>query len=522
MALAFLRSALAGLAVALTLTSAPSAWVYAQTMPASPVMAAIEADTDATAGERDLLRSFYTARADAPAWTSSAGLNQDGVFALGVLRSAGDEGIDPGRYGIGELTKPVGTDEASVLARDLRLTTAFLRYASDMLNGRPDLRSIDRDIDLPRDNRDVAIGLANGLKTHQLYEFFRALAPAAPECAALKMALATYRKIDSEGGWGLIVTKQPFHAPTASPDILAALKIRLAFEDTSLDPTLPPSVEEMDAAVQRFQLRNDLDADGEVGSKTLELLNKPASERALQVAANMERLRWLPHRPERVRVVVNVPDARLVIVDGDREALSSAVIVGKPRTPTPIFRAEITQVVANPPWNVPAAIARNEILPRVARDPGYLARHNMVIIDGQVRQLPGGKNALGELKIDLDDRFSVYLHDTPSRNLFNRRQRFLSHGCVRVAQIYPLASYVLTGDTTAGMEQLLAAVATSGTMRLPIKSPIPVYLVYATVFPGPDGLQFRPDIYGRDRRLIAAMTAKGQFAAIDPSCLSRG
>lgn len=512
------RSALAGLALAVVLTQAPTAFVFAQTAPASPLMAAV--DTVASVSERDLVRRFYAARANALAWSTGSSLNQDSIFALTALRSAGDEGIDPARFDIDALTKPDSSGDA--VARDIRMTTALLRYASDMTNGRPDLRALDRDVDLPRDNRDLAFGLANGLRDHQLYEFFRSLEPATPEYAALKIALANYRKIDSQGGWGVITAKGPFHAPDAALDVLTALKLRLAYEDSALDPAQPPSADEMDAAVQRFQLRNGLDADGEVGSKTLALLNESASQRALTVAANMERLRWLPHRPERVRIVVNIPDARLAVVDGDKEVLSSAVIVGKPRTPTPIFRAQITQVIANPSWNVPAAIARGEILPRVARDPGYLARHNMIIVDGQVRQLPGAKNALGQLKVDLDDRFSVYLHDTPSRNLFDRRQRFLSHGCVRVAQIYPLASYALTGDTTAGMAQLVAAVATSGTLRLSVKDRIPVYLVYATVFPSADGLQFRSDVYGRDRRLIAAMTAGKQFAAADPSCPPRG
>lgn len=509
-----LRLAILGLATALVLILVPNA--YPQTpLTSSPIVTAIEARANTTSTQRDLMRGFYAARADTPAWTSGGGLTADGTFALGVLRSAGDEGIDPRRYGIDELSRPSAADEASRAAKDVSVTVALLRYASDMLNGRPDLRALERDVDLPQDNRDIATGLAKALADHQLYEFFRALEPSTLEYATLKTALAKYRKVDAAGGWGVIPAQKPFHATGASPELLESLKLRLSYEDDALDPARPPSADEVDAAIQRFQRRNGLDADGQVGAKTLELLNTPASERAMEIAANMERLRWLPHAPERQRVVVNVPDARLVIVDGDKEVLSSAVIVGKPSTPTPIFRAEITQVVANPPWNVPAPIARGEILPREARDPGYLARHNMVIVDGQVRQLPGARNALGELKIDLDDRFSVYLHDTPSRNLFDRRQRFLSHGCVRVAEIYPLASYALTGDTTSGIARLVEAVATSGTLHLPVKDHVPVYLVYATVFPSPDGLQFRTDIYGRDRRMIAAMTAHTQFAAAD-------
>jgi len=506
------RFAAMGFAVALLLAQASAVGALAQTPVASPMEKAIAAGAGTT------VTAFYAARSGKTAWTDERGLNVDGQFALGVLRASADEGIDPARYRVDELAAPVAGNEQALAARDVLMTSALLRYAADLLNGRPELRAIDRDVDLPRDNRDLASGLAKAVAGREVGGFFRGLIPESSDYAQLKAMLARYREIDAKGGWGVLPPSRPFHANAADAALLGALKLRLSFEDAALDPALPASADEVDAAIQRFQRRNDMDADGLVGAKTLEMLNVAASERALEVAANMERLRWLPHRLEAVRVVVNVPDARLTILEGDKAVLSSAVIVGKPRTPSPIFRAEVTQVIANPPWNVPAAIARGEILPRVARDPGYLARHNMIIVNGQVRQLPGAKNALGELKVDLNNRFSVYLHDTPSRGLFDRRRRFLSHGCVRVAQIFPLASYALTGDTTAGIAQLVAAVATTGTVHLPVKAPIPVYVIYATVFPSADGLQFRSDIYGRDRRLIAAMTAGRQFARAGENC----
>lgn len=495
-----------GLGIAVLLAAVFNGGAWAQPSSLSPIERAVGPNATSR------VAAFYALRNEQPAWTDEHGLNIDGAFALGVLRASANEGIDPVRYQVDELAAPLPKDPDARARRDVLMTTSLLRYSSDLLNGRPELRALDRDIDLPLDNRDLASALATAVSGKKVGAFFHGLVPEAGDYAGLKAALARYREIEAKGGWGVVPSSKPFHAADASDAALAALKLRLSYEDTALDPAQPPTADEVDAGIQRFQRRNDLDADGLVGSKTLEMLNKSASERMLEVAANMERLRWLPHRMEAVRVVVNVPDARLVIWDGDKEILSSAVIVGKPRTPTPIFRAEITQVIANPPWNVPDSIARGEILPRAARDPGYLPRHDMIIVDGKVRQLPGAQNALGALKVDLNDRFSVYLHDTPSRGLFDRRLRFLSHGCIRVAQIYPLASYALTGDTTAGIAQLVAAVATAGTMQLPVKARIPVYLTYATVFPSQDGLQFRTDIYGRDRRLIAAMMATTRFA----------
>ena len=454
-----------------------------------------------------MVRRFYAADTNAMAWFDDHGLRPDAALALRVLRSSTQDGMDPARYDVDRLAAPLAAGDPGLIAhRDLQFTAAVLRYASDMLNGRPDLRSIDHDIDLPQGGYDPASGLARALADHKLDSFFGSLAPKTSDYAALKTALAQYRDIDAKGGWMPFESAKPFRADDAGAGVLETLRTRLAFEDASLPTAGPVVAKDVDAAVRRFQMRNGLEGDGLVGPKTVELLNITAGERVRQIAANLERMRWLPHVLEPNRVVVNVPDARLSIIDHDRAVLSSPVIVGKPRTRTPIFRAEVTQVIANPPWNVPGPIARGEILPRIARDPGYLARHNMVMANGRIQQLPGDSNALGHLKVDLDDPFVVYLHDTPSRGLFNRTDRFLSHGCVRVQQIFPLASYALSGDTAAGIERLQAAVATHQTTHLPVNARTPVYMVYFTAFPSPSGLQFRSDIYGRDQRLIAAMS----------------
>ena len=216
---------------------------------------------------------------------------------------------------------------------------------------------------------------------------------------------------------------------------------------------------------------------------------------------------------------------------GDKLVLTSRVIVGRPGNPTPILRAEGAGVTLNPAWTVPQSIAIKEILPKLKHNHAYLASQDMVLLNGppgdphglhvnwraipagtfpyRIRQIPGPRNPLGQIKLELPNRFDVYLHDTPGKSAFARPVRALSHGCVRVEQILPLASYALNADLGA-TEQISQAIGTGETRYVPLHRKLPVYFLYWTAFPDAQGkIQFRPDIYGRDRRLIAAMHAGG-------------
>ncbi|MEI9991395.1 MAG: L,D-transpeptidase family protein [Rhizomicrobium sp.] len=484
----------------------------------SPIESALQSGSGVNPSQRDSLRKFYAARQNAPAWYDQGGLNADGRAALAVLSRAAEDGLDPARYELENLARPFATNDATALAyRDLTFTASLLRYASDMLDGQPAFKHLDSDVDLPASGYDIASGAAQAVATHKISEFLWGLEPQLPQYAPLKTALARYRTAAANGGWPAFAARKAFTAASATPQTLAELQARLGYEDVAVAGPIPASVEEMDAAIKRFQARNGLEAEGNVGAATIAQLNVTASGRAAQIAANMERLRWLPHRFEKAYVQVNVPDASLAVMENGAAILTSRVIVGRPHDRTPIFRAEITGIVANPPWIVPATIARHEIAPKAAADPDYLARNHIVLENGRYRQIPGDDNALGDIKLNVTDRFAVYLHDTPARSLFAKPNRFLSHGCIRVQQIKPLASYALNGDVTSGVDRLDAAIATTQTTPLPIKAPIPLYVVYLTAFPSPDGLQFRSDIYGRDKRLIAAMFGATSYSQAFPA-----
>lgn len=358
-----------------------------------------------------------------------------------------------------------GLDPERYQIRDLMeegaLSRALLSYMSDLAVGRADLRALDADMGLSARTFDAATVLADALRENRLAETLASLAPRHPAYIELRHALA----------------------------------------------------------------------------QTSDLQRKE------QITANMERWRWLPPVLEADRIVVNAAAAELELwLDGQR-VLSSRVVVGEPKTPTPILRAESAALTINPPWTVPHSIAVKEILPKLKRNSQYLRQQNMVLLDGpagdphglaidwraipagrfpyQIQQQPGPRNALGRIKLELPNRFDVYLHDTPAKSAFAAKNRALSHGCVRVEQIMPLATYALAQPQAAA--RIEALLRTTQTQRLSLRRTLPVYFLYWTASVDAEGgLKFTPDIYGRDSRLIAAMKQAPLRVAANIAACARG
>jgi murein L,D-transpeptidase YcbB/YkuD len=250
---------------------------------------------------------------------------------------------------------------------------------------------------------------------------------------------------------------------------------------------------------------------------------KTATSRTREIEVNLERERWLPRRLPADRVWVNVADERLVMYRDDRPVFSTRVIVGQDdrRNQSPELQATIDGIWFNPPWNIPQDIATDEILPKITHDPNYLARHNMVMLpDGGLQQPAGPNSGLGQLMFEMKNRFDVYLHDTPSKNLFSRDNRRISHGCIRVENPRELAALLMQRPIDAINQDI----ATGETNRRDLPKPVPVFVVYETAFADADGrLQFRADAYGRDveiwqylnpeRRAVAERGASGRRRA---------
>ncbi len=276
------------------------------------------------------------------------------------------------------------------------------------------------------------------------------------------------------------------------------------------------------AAVKRFQSWQGLGADGVIGKTTRDALNMTPQVRAGVLALNIQRLRLLPGKPD-TGIMVNIPDYSLVYWLNGNQALASRVIVGRPERKTPMMSSALNNVVLNPPWNVPPTLARNDILPKLRNDPGYLERHNYKVLRGwssnaeavnpwmvdwstitpsnlpfRFQQAPGPTNSLGRYKFNMPSSDAIYLHDTPNHNLFQRGARALSSGCVRVNKASDLANMLLQ-DAGWNDARISSTLKEGKTRYVNIRQSIPVNLYYLTAFVGEDGkTQYRTDIYNYD------------------------
>jgi murein L,D-transpeptidase YcbB/YkuD len=281
--------------------------------------------------------------------------------------------------------------------------------------------------------------------------------------------------------------------------------------DAAEGETLDPALEQ---ALRGFQARHGIVPDGAVGPKTLAAMNVPVKARIEQIALNLERWRSVPRDWGKNAILVNVPAATLEVVENGATVMTMKTVVGTPDNPTPVIQTGVAAIVVNPYWTIPNSIYMKEIRPKLKHDPLYLTKNQMVRSPEKgLQQLPGPKNPLGQIKFETPNRFDVYLHDTPSRTTFERFVRAQSHGCVRMEKARDLAAYILQAVNVSG-EDLDRAVASGETQRIELKHRWRVQLQYWTAFADADGtVEFRDDVYGRDKRLRAALTGQMPMVA---------
>lgn len=450
------------------------------------------------------LRRFYALHGFLPVWDSRPQVAQ--ALWHAVLQ-AGQQGLDPNLFHAAALANPAGL---SPIDRDLLLSDAFLAYADALACGAVPIEARSSNEALspaPVDTVavvDAAIGAADPAAA------IEALAPSTPEYAALRRAYQTYRAIAASGGW-------PRVDDDDSPAGVRRLQQRLAAEDY-----LPAGYASgrydtaTTAALRAFQRDHGLGVDGVLGPATISVLNVGADARAQQVAVNLERLRWLPRNLPPDRVWVNTASERLQYFRDNTPIFATRVVVGETDKQTPEFSSTIDSLLFNPPWHVPYSIAKSEILPKLASEPDYLAKHNMVMrSNGSIEQLPGREAALGQLKFEMNDAFDVYLHDTPQKSLFARGARLDSHGCIRVEQPRQLAA--LLADES--VDEIDRRIDLGHTNRRYLPAPVPTFIVYQTAYLGEDGrIAFRHDVYRRDDPIWRHLVPTGQvpLAGQDP------
>ncbi|MDB5446482.1 MAG: hypothetical protein JWQ97_1799 [Phenylobacterium sp.] len=320
-----------------------------------------------------------------------------------------------------------------------------------------------------------------------------------PAYQALQKAYVSYLKVEAAGGWPMVAAIRLQPALQGPP--VQALRQRLAFEDPQLAnaPTDAPVDGGLIAALERFQAAHGLAASGQLDAPTLGELNVPAVSRAAQIRANLERLRWLPREEPATRIEVNTAAATMdYYVDG-RLSTHMLAASGKPGDETPMLASKLDGVVLNPPWNVPQEIADKEILPK---GEAYLQAKGFAMQDGRLVQKPGPDAALGLVKFEFNNPYSVYLHDTPSKAAFAKTQRAVSHGCVRLAQAVDFAKLILSNEPGWPPERVDQVLAAGETVHIKLARATPVRLVYLTAIGQGDRIAFRPDIYGWDGMLL--------------------
>ncbi|HEV2845151.1 MAG TPA: L,D-transpeptidase family protein, partial [Thermoanaerobaculia bacterium] len=473
------------------------------------------------------MQTFYQKRNFQLAWSDNNGPSPRADELVRAIPSLAAEGLDVRRYQTGKLASLVEevrkiesfddpAAQRKLVELDAELTYTYLALSSHLGAGRlqPEKLRVEwytkpRNVDLDA-KLEQALAREGGLG-----EALRGLTPPHADYQRMRQALSDYKAIQIGGGWGAVPPGEDLKKGEDGPRV-AALRARLTASGdlpaavpaqgaNAAAPVQSVFDDAVAAAVSRFQGRHGLEVTGKVDEDTLAELNVPVQDRIRQLQVNMERWRWMPASLGERYIFVNVPEFRLDLVEGGKPVYTMRVVVGKDQSRTPAFSDKMTYLELNPAWNIPDTIAREEILPKLASDPGYLARNNMEVIpdtDGRLRQRPGPDNPLGKIKFMFPNEYDIYLHDTPADHLFSRTERDFSHGCIRLEKPIEFANILLQGDPEWTPEALQAAIDSGEQKTITLPKPLPVHILYWTSWVEPSGsVQFRKDIYGHDEQL---------------------
>lgn len=427
-------------------------------------------------------------------------------------------------------------DTAEALAdRDIILSDALTRLLYQLYFGKVDPHGLDGNWNFSRPvlKSDPATALAEAMSAGKIDELVERARLKHPFYLALKSTLQAYTQHAIDRVWVSVADGPPLKPGDKDPRV-GALRARLAitgeYQETQepADPALyDPALAEV---VKRFQAANSLEDDGVVGPATIKVLNATPEDRIQQLRINLERARWVLRDVGNELVLVNIAGFYLSLVLDGKPVWKTRVVVGKTYHKTPVFTETMKTIVFNPDWSLPRSIVRGEKFAKMSRNPGYVAANDYELRDGSgnrvnphainwasytantfpfsMVQKPGSKNALGIVKFLFPNKYSVYLHDTPSRQLFDKAGRTFSHGCIRVEDPLKLAQLILANRKGWDRAKIDALVATGKTHYVKVEPELPVLLLYWTVDPTFDGgAHFYPDIYSRDARLLKALDA---------------
>ena len=457
---------------------------------------------------RPVFDAYYAAHGYAPIWITDGKFNERAAAAIAYLGQVDADGLDPADYPVPSVSAST-TDPAALAEAEMRLSASVVTYAHHASVGRVHWSHVSSSILYEVKPPTPAAVLAAVADAKDVAATLAGYEPQAPNYIALKAKLADLRAGKTLAGKALI-PNGPAPNIGAQDDRVPALRGRLGLggDGTTYDKALAD-------AVKKYQQERELKVSGLLTQQTLDALNGRSPDRPIDtVLANLERWRWMPHDLGKDYVIVNLPDFTLRVFHDGRQIWMTRIVTGKPTMATPIMSAEMKYITVNPTWHVPPSIVMHEYLPALAADPTVLARMGLRMSynpNGSVHisQPPGDHNALGRIRFNFPNKFLVYQHDTPDKNLFALDRRAFSHGCMRVQDPVKYAEVLLSivrpgeGYTQDRIRKMIASM---GEQDIQFPHYLPVHLTYQTAFVDDAGsLEFRGDMYGRDQVLIALL-----------------
>ena len=474
--------------------------------------------------ERTAVEKFYTARDYAPLWTQAGTLTETGKGVIARLKDAGSEGLNASDYPVPDFAA-AGSPDALAEA-DLKLTASMLDYARQAQSGRMHWSQVSADIQYPDHPTDPTEVLTNITTAKDASAALDSYNPPQKLYRDLKAKLAELRgqgdgpAVQIADGPALKFTpargkKQP--AVEMEDARVPQLRAKLGISENADDTRYDARVAE---AVRKFQEGAELKPTGVLDDRTVRAINSPKRDRQIDtVIVNMERWRWLPRQlgaPSigNAYVILNIPDYTLKVMQNGAQVWTTKVVTGQPGIhATPLLTETMKFITVNPTWNVPPSIIYNEYLPALQQDPTVLQRMGLRLErdrDGgiHISQPPGEANALGRIRFNFPNKFLVYQHDTPDKNLFNKDERAFSHGCMRVQNPDQYAATLLniTVPNEHYTPEKIRSMYGHSEIDLKFPTPIPVNITYQTAFVDDAGkLQLRKDVYGRDATMLALL-----------------
>lgn len=478
------------------------------------------------------LIDIYDRQGYSPFWFEDDQFNTSAYELIEVIDKIKYEGLNPKQYRYNLLLKyfnRVNLSYQDIAIADIYLTNSYILIASHFTNGLIDQESFQKNWQSIQNDIDVVNLLDVAIHENRLIESLYSFLPQSENYVMLRNKLKMYMDIKDQGGLLKFNSNRMIDMGMKGKDVLN-LKERLRQTGDFLGAMDEDFGQNLKSAVINFQKRHGLKPDGVVGSNTKNALNIDVEKKIKTITVNMERLRWLPQSLGDTYILVNIADYKLKVIDNKQEILNMKVIVGQEQRSTPVFSDKISYIVLNPYWNVPRSIAVKDKLPLIKEDINYLVENNYIvrkIVNGEfvevqpeeieweslseenfnyyLRQEPGPNNALGRIKFMFPNKYSVYLHDTPSQYLFLETDRSFSSGCIRLQKPFKLADFILAKDNKLDKININKILETNKEETIYLNNHIPIHILYMTAWADEFyQIHFRPDIYNRDQKLIEA------------------